>query len=147
MSGKSTIPDEVKRYIVVALACYDSPTTVVDGVKEEFGLTLTRQAIEVYDPTKHAGRSLGKVWRKMFEEERAAFKKATSDIPIAQRSFRLRALHRMAARAERMKNYALAAALHEQAAKECGDVYTNRTKIDAKVQATARTVIVPAKAG
>ena len=44
-----------------------------------------------------------------------------------------------------MRNLPLAAQLLKQAAEEVGDVYTNKQKIDAKAQATARTVIVPAK--
>lgn len=36
----------------------------------------------------------------------------------------------MATRTETMKNYALAAQIVEQAAKECGDAYTNRQKVE-----------------
>ncbi|WP_256345640.1 DUF2280 domain-containing protein, partial [Pseudomonas sp. F1002] len=47
-------------------------------------------------------------------------------IPIANRAYRLRALGRMAEKAETMKNMALATQIIEQAAKETGDVYVNR---------------------
>jgi hypothetical protein len=39
-------------------------------------------------------------------------------------------LDRMANRAESIKNYALTAQLIEQAAKECGDAYTNKLKVE-----------------
>ncbi len=52
------------------------------------------------------------------------------DIPIANKAYRLRVLDRMATSAERMKNLALTAEIIGQAAKECGDAYTNRHKFE-----------------
>lgn len=144
MAGK-TLDDDVKLHIVHALACYDAPSVVVESVKAEFGVVVTRQQVETYDPNKRAGRKLSARLREVFEAARNNFKEATGEIPIAQRAFRLRALHRMAERAEQMRNLPLAAQLMEQAAKEVGDVYTNRQKLDATVRSTARVVMVPPK--
>lgn len=68
-------------------------------------------------------RFRGHVVRKRFRDD-------TADIPIANRAFRLRALGRMAERAESVKNLALAAQLLEQAAKETGGTYTNKQQVD-----------------
>ncbi len=119
-----------KRFIVQALACYDTPTQVVEAVKEEFGTVMDRGHVGCYDPTKVAGRELAKKWRDLFEATREAFKREAVEIPIAQRSFRLRALQRMATKAESMKNMPLALQVLEQAAKECGDMYVNRKPLD-----------------
>ncbi|WP_085599423.1 MULTISPECIES: DUF2280 domain-containing protein [unclassified Pseudomonas] len=121
----AALKDEVKRFIVQALACFDTPTQVVQAVKETFGLDVTRQQCELYDPTKYAGRDLGVKWRTVFEDTRKRFREDTADIPIANRAFRLRGLARMA---ENMRNLALTAQLYEQAAKECGDMYVNRAR-------------------
>ncbi|MEL4167274.1 DUF2280 domain-containing protein [Pseudomonas sp. ZS001] len=122
----AALKDEVKRFIVQALACFDTPTQVVQAVKETFGLDVTRQQCELYDPTKYAGRDLGVKWRAVFEDTRKRFREDTAEIPIANRAFRLRGLGRMAEKAENMRNLALTAQLYEQAAKECGDMYVNR---------------------
>ncbi|MEP8995491.1 DUF2280 domain-containing protein, partial [Enterobacter hormaechei] len=53
-----------------------------------------------------------------------------SDIPIANKAYRLRALDRMMNNAEKMRNIALATEIIEQAAKECGDAYTNKHKFE-----------------
>ncbi|MBW8353976.1 MAG: DUF2280 domain-containing protein [Pseudomonas sp.] len=124
----AALKDEVKCFIVQALACFDTPTQVVQAVKETFGLDVTRQQCELYDPTKYAGRDLGVKWRTVFEDTRKRFREDTADIPIANRSFRLRGLARMAEKAENMRNLALTAQLYEQAAKECGDMYVNRAR-------------------
>lgn len=121
---------QVKTFIVQQLACFDTPSTVAEAVKAEFGLTVSRQTVESHDPTKHAGRKLAQRWVDLFNSTRERFKAETADIPIANRSVRLRALNRMAAKAESMKNMALAAQLLEQAAKETGGAYTNKQQLE-----------------
>lgn len=129
---KPTIPDEVKRFIINALAAFDTPSQVVAAVKEEFGVDVSRQAVEGHDPTKHAGRNLAAKWREMFEASRTGFISEATSVPIAHRSTRLRALYRMAQAAERKGNYPLAAALNKQAAEEMGNAYTNRREVTGK---------------
>lgn len=122
----AALSNEVKAFIVQALACFDTPSQVAVAVRDEFGIEVTRQKCEAHDPTKRAGRDLAKRWVILFEDTRKRFREETADIPIANRAFRLRALGRMAEKAETMKNMALSAQLLEQAAKEVGDVYVNR---------------------
>jgi hypothetical protein len=122
----AALRSEVKAFIVQALACFDTPSQVVESVKKEFGIELSRQQCESHDPTKFAGRGLGAKWVALFHAARKRFREETTDIPIANRAYRLRTLGRMAEKAENMKNMALTAQLLEQAAKEVGDVYVNR---------------------
>lgn len=122
----AALRSEVKAFIVQALACFDSPSQVVEAVKKEFGVEVSRQQCESHDPTKYAGRGLAKKWADLFHECRKRFREEIADIPIANRAFRLRGLGRMAEKAESMRNLVLTAQLYEQAAKEVGDVYVNR---------------------
>lgn len=122
------LADQHKTFITQRLAMYDTPTQVADAVKEEFGLEIHRAHVAQYDPTREV--RLAKKWRALFEATREKFLKDSASIPIAQKSVRLRRLERMSRAAENMKNYPLAAQLHEQAAKEVGDYYTNRRKLD-----------------
>ncbi|EQC1422654.1 DUF2280 domain-containing protein [Enterobacter hormaechei] len=126
----ATLKGEVKAFIVQSLACFDTPSQVVDLVKKEFGLSITRQQVESHDPTKANGRGLAQKWVELFHETRKRFQTELSDIPIANKAYRLRALDRMMTRAEGMKNMALAASLMEQAAKEVGDAYSNKQKVE-----------------
>lgn len=122
----SGLPEDVKIFMVQAAACFDPPSVVSESVKREFGLEISRQHVETYDPTKKAGKNLGKKLRAIFEETRKSFLEDTSQVAISHRAVRLRALNRMAGRAEERGNIALAAQLLEQAAKEVGDSFTNR---------------------
>lgn len=131
-ANNPAITDEVKAFIVQCLASFDTPSQVVETVKGEFGLTLTPQNVQAYDPTKFTGRKLAEKWRVLFDKSRKAFVEDSSGIPIAHRSTRLRALQRMAQAAERAKNYLLAAQLHKQAAEEMGNAYTNRREFTGK---------------
>ncbi|HED3851508.1 TPA: DUF2280 domain-containing protein [Enterobacter soli] len=126
----AALKGEVKAFIVQSLACFDTPSQVVELVKKEFGLSITRQQVESHDPTKANGRGLAKKWVELFHETRKRFQTELSDIPIANKAYRLRALDRMMTRAEGMKNMALAASLMEQAAKEVGDAYSNKQKVE-----------------
>jgi hypothetical protein len=116
----------VKGFIVQALACFDTPSQVVEAVKQEFGIEISRQLCESHDATKRSSKTLAAKWVTLFHDTRKRFREETAEIPIANRAYRLRALGRMAEKAENMKNMALTAQLLEQAAKEVGDVYVNR---------------------
>ena len=122
----AALKNEVKSFIVQALACFDTPSQVVEAVKNEYGVVVSRQQVETHDPTKSAGKGLAVKWATLFHDTRKRFREETAEIPIANRAYRLRALGRMAVKAENSKNMALTAQLLEQAAKEVGDVYVNR---------------------
>lgn len=130
--ASAKLNNEVRTFIVQALACFDGPSAVVKAVQEEFGITITRQSVETYDPNKRAGRGLAEKWRTIFEETRAAFIEDTSKIGISHRAVRLRALQRMTEKAETQGNMVLASSLLEQAAKEMGGAFTNRREVTGK---------------
>src|SRR5690606_13437474 len=124
------LSDEVKRFIVQALACYDTPQQVADAVKDEFGLEVPRSQVALYDPTKHAGRNLSEKYRVLFNDTRKTFRKEVAEIPIADQAYRLRQLQRMSQEAMRRKNIVLAASLLEQAAKEAGGMFSNYRRLE-----------------
>lgn len=94
-------------------------------------------------PTKVSGKTLAKKWVDMFNTTRDRFLNEISDIPIANKAYRLRVLQRMSTDAEKMKNMGMTAQLLEQAAKEVGDVYTNKQKVEQSVVATHNVMPVP----
>lgn len=130
--GEPKLTEESRTFVVQCLACFDAPSVVAAAVKKEFGIVITPQACEAYDPTKRAGAKLSDKWKAVFEETRKAFLEDTSRIGISHRAVRLRALQRMAEKAETQGNMALAAQLFEQAAKEVGESYTNRRELTGK---------------
>ncbi len=123
---------EQQTYAVQALACFDSPAVVVAALKKEFGVAISPQAVECYDPTKKAGRNIAARWKALFEETRKTFLEDTASIAISHRAVRLRALQRMADKAEGQGNMVLASSLLKQAAEEVGGAYTNRREITGK---------------
>ncbi|SFU37245.1 MULTISPECIES: DUF2280 domain-containing protein [unclassified Methylobacterium] len=127
----SALSDELKTFIVQQLACFDPPSVVVKAVKAEFGEVVTPQQVEAYNPERRAGQGLSEQFRELFRVTREAFLEDTASIGISHRVTRLRTLQRLADRAETQGNIALAAQLVVQAAKEVGDVFTNRQRIDA----------------
>ncbi|HDR2276443.1 TPA: DUF2280 domain-containing protein [Enterobacter ludwigii] len=126
----AALSTEVKAFIVQSLACYETPAKVIELVKENFKVTVTRQQVSAYDPANAMAKSLSQKWVDLFNSTRTRFQTEITDIPIANKAYRLRALDRMMTKAEGMRNMALAATLMEQAAKEVGDAYSNKQKVE-----------------
>lgn len=126
----ATLNNEVKAFIVQGLATYMTPSDVAEAVKKEFGIEITRQQASSHDPTKAAGMGLARKWAELFEKFRNEFNTNIQAIPIANKAYRLTVLDRMARDAEKSKNRPLVASLIEQAAKEMGEVFTNKQKVD-----------------
>jgi hypothetical protein len=124
----SKLPSHVQLAVVQRLAMFDTPQQVAESVKEEYGIEITRQSVQHYDPT--VGDKPAETWCKIFADTRKKFLETQAEIPIANKSVRLRRLERMALAAERQRNIGLTAQLHEQAAKEVGELYTNRHKME-----------------
>jgi len=126
----ATLNNKVKAYIVQGLATYMTPSEVVDAVKQEFDLEVTRQQVSSYEPGKAAAINLSQKWKDLFKQFRDDFNNDIQAIPIANKAYRLNMLDRMARDAEKSKNRPLAASLLEQAAKDVGEVFTNKQKVD-----------------
>ncbi|AYY23412.1 DUF2280 domain-containing protein [Klebsiella pneumoniae] len=126
----AALSTEVKAFIVQSLACFESPTKVIELVKAEYGIDVSRQQVSQYTPGNAMAAKLSQKWIDLFNATRKRFQNEIADIPIANKAYRLRVLDRMATRAEGMKNLALTAEIIEQAAKECGDAYTNKHKFE-----------------
>ena len=124
------LQEPIKLYIVQSLACFDTISRVAKAVREEFGVEVSPQQCERYDPTKQAGSSLSKKYREIFERTREEFLKDTSRIGVAHRAVRLRKLDHAIGIAEQRGNIPLMAQLLEQAAKEAGDAFTNRHRLE-----------------
>jgi hypothetical protein len=123
MEKGEQLPLLARRYIVQRLACFDNPAAIIKGVKEEFGLDITRQAVHYYKSLAEHGD-----YKILFDAARAKFRADLDSIPIANLSVRLRRLDRMAAIAEERGNHVLAADLGERAAKDLGGANTNERK-------------------
>ena len=91
----AALKEPVKMFIVQSLACFDTPQQVVEAVKQEYELEISRQQVALYDPTKVAGRNLSKKLKDLFNRTRKDFRENIEDIAIANKAFRLRELQKM----------------------------------------------------
>lgn len=126
--ARGKLNDDQKLFVVQALACFDPPAVVAKALLRDFGVTLSLQGVECYDPGKTAGARLSARWRRVFAETRDRFLTDQASISVAHQLVRLRRLDRMAQAAEEQGNMGLAAKLLEQAAREVGGAFTNRLK-------------------
>jgi len=95
VTRKSGLSDEIKYFIVNALACFEKPSAVAKAVEREFSIKVSPQAVEAYDPTKVAGQNLSAKLREHFHRVRESFRRDVDDIPIASKAVRLHRLDEM----------------------------------------------------
>lgn len=121
----AALKEPVKIFIIQSLACRDTPQEVVELVKQEFDVVITRSQCQSYDPTKYSGRNLSQKYIDLFNETRKKFDEGLIDIPIANKHYRMRQYQK---HLEKTRNVKTAMKLLEQAAKDSGGQYTNRTE-------------------
>ena len=127
MPRGASLTDAQKRFLVSSLACFETPTEAVKSFEKRFGRKIDRQLVHRYDPTKKAGEaSLAEKWKALFWAARTSYLEDLEKIGVSHKATRLRTLERLAKKAESKKQYGLVARLLEQAAKEMGNVYTNK---------------------
>lgn len=113
-------------FIVQELARFARPTEVVEAVKERFGIEVSRQQVWNYTPDSP---EVAQRWVELYQATREQFIKDTASIGITHLAFRLRKLQELLYRAMDMRNYALAASILEQAAKDAGGAFTNKREV------------------
>ncbi len=123
----ATLSVTVKRYIVHALACFETPTEVSKAVKEEFDLEISRMQVQKYDPTKVVGQEMSKELRALFYATREKFKNEIETIPIANQAFRLKAMDKIYQ--SNPRNPMIQLQVMEQTAKEVGGAFTNTRRL------------------
>ena len=62
---------EQKIHVVRRLAAYDGPAEIARDLRKQFGIEITRQAIEQYDPTK--GSECAEEWADLFRNARQEY--------------------------------------------------------------------------
>ena len=122
----AAISENIKVYVVQRLACFEPLDSIVQAVKQDFGVDVSKPQLLAYDPNKAQGQRLSEKLKSLFEATRKKFLDDTSSIPIANKAVRLNTLQRLVDNAERSKNPVLVADLLEQAAKEMGEAYSNK---------------------
>jgi len=124
----ASLNDTERRKIVQRLACFETPSEVVQWASQELEKDLTIQQVCHYDPTRSGGT--GERWRTLFKETREEFLNDLDTIPLSHRAVRLRELTALYERAKEQEEVEKAARMLKQAAKEVGDKFTNRQEVD-----------------
>lgn len=95
-------------------------------VHQEYGVKVTKQQCEKYDPTKRSGENLSEEFRIDFEKTREMFLGKPKAIPIANLAVRLQRYESQYQK--HSKNRVAALSILKQAAEDMGGKYTNRTE-------------------
>lgn len=116
-------------FICQRIGVGDTPKSIVEQVKAEFGIDVARQTIEGYDPEKmdRRGKPIKDKWRLIVEETRASYAKGVAEVPIMHKLIRLERWERLYNAAIERGNLPMAADFLDRAAKEAHDFYGRRS--------------------
>ncbi|MEJ5136950.1 MULTISPECIES: DUF2280 domain-containing protein [Acinetobacter] len=138
----AALKKEVKLFIVRSLAVFNTPSETVELVHQDYGIKVTKQQCEKYDPTKRSGENLSEELRLDFEKTREMFLGKPESIPIANLAVRLQRLENQYQK--HSKNRVAALNILKQAAEDVGGKYTNRQEITGKGGEPLQTSLVQA---
>lgn len=121
-----TLTTDQKCFIVSALARFHSPTQVTRLVKQYFGIEVSRQQVDYYNPrTASSAGHLADRWKELFETVRKRYVDAVEEVAIAHERYRLEQLQRIVDHRMKKDDHSTVLEAIEQAAKERGRAYTN----------------------
>ena len=123
----AVLKKEVKLFIVRSLAVFNTPTETAELVHQDYGVVVTKQQCEKYDPTKRSGENLSTELKAEFEATREEFLEKPKNIPIANLSVRLQRMENQYQK--HGKNRVAALSILKQAAEDVGGKYTNKQEI------------------
>jgi hypothetical protein len=89
------LDDIHKRFILERLAAHEKPQSVVDALEAEFKVSISRQAVQCYDPDTFSGRNLAEEYRTYFHECRTHYERAMKRHTMRSFVFRLDKLRRL----------------------------------------------------
>ncbi len=123
----AALKKEVKLFIVRSLAVFNTPTETAELVNLEYGIKVTKQQCEKYDPTKRAGEKLSEELKSDFEKTREMFLGKPEAIPISNLAVRMQRYENLFQKYS--KNRVAATSILRQAAEDIGGKYTNKTDV------------------
>ena len=130
---------EQKVFIVTAYARFEGTAEIIRSFRERFAAELTHSQANHYNVIG-ASCNCAPKWKDLFYEERKRFLDNVDAIGIANKTVRIQRLEYLCSLALSRKNVKLAAELMEQAAKEMGEVFTNRREVKSDVRSVTATM-------
>lgn len=126
----SKLRDEQKAFLTKRLAVFDTPKEAADALNEQFGVQISPQAAEHYDPNRAQGRSLAGKWVGLFSATRKRFlDQMEHEIPLANQAVRVKKMAKAAAAFEARGAWMPMVRVIEAISRELGGVNTNRREL------------------
>lgn len=127
----ANLTDDIKTLIVDRLACFVTPSQIIEELRKDHNLTVNSNQVVYYNPRAAQSRHIHPKWVELFESRRKAFVIRVSDLPGYHQAYRLSVLQALLE-----KNLAngktasprLTMEILKQMAEEAGDKYTNKIK-------------------
>jgi hypothetical protein len=119
----SKMTDQHRVYVIKRLAAHHTALSIVQGLKQEFGITVTQQAVDHYHPARGPRARLAQRWKDLFWKERRAYISRTANLGLTNKPARIRRREEMMHREWAAGRNARANVILDSIAKDTGDAF------------------------
>lgn len=126
----AVLTTEQKRFIVQALARFNTPTEVAELVEERFDIETDRTQVAYYDPETKATGTPADRWKQLYHQARKEYVENVAAVPIAHEAVRFRTLQKVVSEALEEGDHDTVLQAVKQAAKEAGGKFTNKKLLE-----------------
>lgn len=127
---RAFLPEHVRQFIVILLACGETPPAVATAVKERYGYIVSRDLVNRHDPTHSYGQALRPDYKQLFAKARHEYQTTIMRVGVATSAYRLTKYQHILNAAMERGAYKLAMQALEGAAREAGGKHVNNRKSD-----------------
>ncbi len=116
----SKLTDAHRIYIIKRLAARQGAMSVLRGLKQDFGITLSQHAVDHYNPERAPRERRAQRWTDLFWKEREAYIARTAHLGVTDKPARIRQREAMMHVEWAAGRHAQANAILDSIAKELG---------------------------
>jgi hypothetical protein len=122
------LTDEHKAYVIKRHAASHTAKSITHGLKAEFGITLSRDAVNFYHPVRRPRAGLAQRWKDLFAKEREAHIARMAHVGVTDKPARIRRRVAMMHRQWAAGRHALANEILDSVAMEIGDTFGRKRR-------------------
>jgi hypothetical protein len=125
---RNKLTDEQRIYVVKRLAVFHSLISIVRGLQQEFGITISQQAVHHYNAERSEGKQLAPRWKDLFWAARRDYIASVANVGNTGKAERLRRCEAMMHKHREAGRHALANAILDAIARDIGGSFGKKRR-------------------
>jgi hypothetical protein len=125
---RNKLADRHRVYVIKRLAAYHTLSSIVQGLKKKFGITMSLLGVYRYNPVQGPRVVLAQRWKELFWKEREAYLARTAKLGVTDKPARIRQREAMMHREWAAGRHARANEILDSIAKDIDDGFGKKRR-------------------